>query len=82
VIARPNLSDAWTNFSHDAGSFMPQHQRSFGGPVAAGRMQVAVAHAGRFHFDEYFARVRRFEFSLLDYERRSLFPQNCSVDWH
>jgi hypothetical protein len=82
VIAGTNLSDAWTNFSHDAGSFMSKHKRSFRRPVAVCGMQVAVTHTGCFYFDEYFSRVRRFEFSLLDHEWPSLFPQNCSVDLH
>jgi hypothetical protein len=45
-------------------------------------MQIAVAHAGCFHFDEYFSGMRRFELSLLDYEWRSLLPQDCSVGFH
>jgi hypothetical protein len=82
VIAGSNFGDARPHFSYDAGSFMSEHERGFRRPVAACGMQIAVAHAGCFYFDEYFSGMWRFEFSLLDYQRPSLFPQNCSVDLH
>src|SRR6185503_10378547 len=82
MIAWTKFSDTFTDFLHNAGSFVAEHKRSFRRPVAACGMQVAMADAGCFYFDEYFARVRRFELCLLDYQRPSLFPQNCSVDLH
>jgi hypothetical protein len=82
MIAPSNFSDAGPHFSDDSGTFVSEHERSFRRPVAACGMQIAVAHTGCFNFDEHFSRVRRFEFSLLDYQRPSLFPQDCSVDLH
>jgi hypothetical protein len=61
---------------------MSEHERSFRGPVAACGMQIAVANAGCFYFDEHFSGMRRLELSLLDYQRLSLFPQDCSVNLH
>jgi hypothetical protein len=61
---------------------MSEHERSFRGPVAAGGMQIAVTNAGCFYFDEHFSGMRRFELSPLDYQRLSLFPQDCSFNFH
>src|SRR4029453_17116261 len=72
VIAGPNFGDAGADFSYDAGSFMSEHDRGFRRPVAACGMQIAVAHAGCFYFDEYFAGMGRFKLTLLVYGRFSL----------
>jgi hypothetical protein len=82
VIAASDFSNSLTHCSYDAGAFMSEDERGFRGPVAACGMQIAVTHAGRFYFDKYFSGMRRIELSLLDYQRSSLFPQDCSVDLH
>src|SRR5438477_3587845 len=61
---------------------MAEHDRHLHRPVAARWMQIAVADAGGFHFDQHFARAGAVELGGLDRQRPSLFPQNRSINSH
>ena len=82
MISGSNFRNARPHFSHDAGSLVSEYERSFRRPVATCWMQIAVANARCFHFDEHFSGMRPFEYRLLDHQRLALFPQDCCVDLH
>ena len=66
MIAGTHLRHRRSDFTHDAGALVAEHERRLDGPVSAGRMEVAVADAGGFDFDEHFAKPWRVELGRLD----------------
>src|SRR5262245_4529305 len=79
VIAGLDLRHIGADLAHDPGSLVTEHDRRAHGPLISRRVKVAVAHAGRFDFDEDFAGPRRIELGLLDRHRLAAFPENgCS----
>ena len=66
MIAGTHLRHRRSDFPHDAGALVAEHERRFDGPVSAGRMEVAMAHPGGLDFDEHFPGPRRVELGGLD----------------
>src|ERR1700722_17254836 len=65
---------------HDAGDLVPSDQRHLRDrpqhvPIAFGQMQIGVAHATRFHFDQHFACRGYRRFHLLDDDGSCEFAQ-------
>src|SRR5262249_35617922 len=82
VVSRLNLGDAGPRSPHNSSALVPKHQRSFGRPIAARRMQIAVADSSRLYLDQNFTGARRFEFSLFHRKRLPLFPKDCGINFH
>jgi hypothetical protein len=66
VVARAHTRHALAHFAHHARAFVAEHERRACRPVAARRVQVALADPGGLHLDEDFARARRFKLGPLD----------------
>src|SRR3954469_292460 len=60
AVANFQVAYAWSNFSHFAGNLMPHDERQLGDtgelfPVAFSNVQIRMANAAGFHFDQHFA---------------------------
>ncbi len=64
------------------GTFVAEDERCLRRPVAARRMQVAVADAGGLELDQDFARARRVELGWFDGEGLALLPQDRGMNVH
>ena len=82
VIAGLQARDRRSDLAHDPRTFMAEDERCLRGPVAARRMQVAVADAGSLELDQHFARARRVELGWFDGERQALLPQDRGMNVH
>ena len=70
------------DLADDARAFVAEHQGRFRRPVAARRMQIAVADARSLDFDEDFTGPGRVELGRFDGEGLSLLPQDGGVNVH
>jgi len=82
VVAGPDRGDRRPDLAHDARAFVPEHERRPDRPVAARRVEIALADAGGLDLDEHFARTGRVELGGFDRQRLSLLPQDGGVNIH
>jgi four helix bundle protein len=82
VIALRHRSHGGAQLAHDPGAFVSENQRRADAPVSARGMEIAVAHAGRFHLDEHFAGAWGIEFRRFDGQRLARVPEDGGFDLH
>ena len=66
VIARLDPRHTGGDLADDARALVTKYERRAHRPIVTGRMQIAMTDAGRFQFDEHFARSGRIELRFLD----------------
>jgi hypothetical protein len=76
MVAGRDVGHSRPDLLHDAGAFVPEHDRESGRVDALRDVEVGVADAARGHPNEHLAGPWRVELDLLDDERRAELVEN------